>query len=47
MTKRLIWLLSSILLAGLATGCSGDKDKGINRGKDIPVPADTAAKEPR
>jgi hypothetical protein len=48
MNKRAILLLAGLFLAAfLAAGCRGERDRGINRGKDVPVPADTAAKEPR
>jgi len=45
MFKRLLPLLGAvILLAGFALGCGGDKDKGINRGKDKPLPAEMERK---
>jgi hypothetical protein len=38
--KRLLAILAVVLLlAGLGTGCGGDKDKGVNKDKDRPVPA--------
>ena len=38
MRSRLL-LLSVLLFVGLAAGCGGDSDKkGVNRGKDKPVP---------
>jgi len=36
MRKTVNWLLAAVLLAGLALGCGGDKDKGINKDKDRP-----------
>ena len=37
MRKTLAYLLCGLLLAGM--GCGGNKDKGINRDKDKPKPA--------
>lgn len=47
MKIRGFWLAAVLLLVAFAIGCRSEKDKGINRGKDIPLPADTAAKVPR
>jgi hypothetical protein len=43
---RGLLLASTLLLLALAAGCRGEKDKGINRGKDVPLPTDSAAKAP-
>jgi hypothetical protein len=39
--KKTLLLLAAVLIC-LATGCGGDKDKGINSGKDRPRAADRA-----
>jgi hypothetical protein len=37
--RTLTFLLTAVLLVGLAAGCGGDSDKkGINKDKDRPVP---------
>ena len=36
--RRFLALLLTMLLAGAAAGCGSDRDKGINRGKDLPTP---------
>lgn len=34
-----IWLLV-LLISGAALGCGGEPTKGVNKGKDMPIPAD-------
>jgi hypothetical protein len=36
MAKKTYFLLAALLVATLAVGCGGDKDKGINKDKDRP-----------
>ena len=44
MTRLFAYLVAAVVMAGFASGCSGDKDKGINSNKDKPRPA---AMEPK
>jgi hypothetical protein len=39
--KRLTSFLLALLLPVLILGCSGDKDKGINKDRDKPRPGPT------
>lgn len=42
--KTFLYVLITMLLAGAATGCSGDKERGMNRPdktKDLPRAAPT------
>jgi len=41
-SKGLKRVLASLLLAGLALGCGGSQEKGVNSGLDRPVPAKKA-----
>lgn len=42
--KRILTLLSAVLLACLISGCGNDKDKGVNKDKDRPRPAPSTEK---
>jgi predicted small secreted protein len=40
MKRTAVLVISFLLLAGLAAGCGGgNKNKGVNSGKDMPRPA--------
>ena len=45
MRRVLLYLLTANLLAISALGCGSEAEKGKNRGKDMPKPADSASKE--
>jgi hypothetical protein len=38
--RLLLVLQAALLLAGLSFGCGGEKDKGINKDRDRPTPAE-------
>jgi hypothetical protein len=38
-------LFAGMLLVILASGCGSGTEKGINRGKDMPKPAESTTKE--
>jgi hypothetical protein len=40
MLRKRWWIccLAASLCLGLAAGCGGERDKGVNSGKDRPVP---------
>jgi hypothetical protein len=40
--KRLLNILVVLLLAGVTGGCGGERDKGINKDKDLPREGPTA-----
>lgn len=40
--RRLLAILTAVLVLCLAAGCSNDKEKGMNRDKDMPRAAETA-----
>lgn len=39
MTRLFLILLAVVVLGASLAGCGGDRDKGVNRGKDRPKPA--------
>jgi hypothetical protein len=39
--RRLTAVFLALVLAGLAAGCGGDKDRGVNRDRDRPRAAPT------
>lgn len=39
--KRIAYLLLMVLPLALLSGCGGDKDRGMNRHKDLPRAAPT------
>jgi hypothetical protein len=47
MKRVLFYSVATLVLTAFALGCGGDKDKGINRGKDIPKPPEAEAKDVR
>ena len=40
--RRLLAILTALLVLGLAAGCGNDKEKGMNRDKDKPRAGETA-----
>jgi hypothetical protein len=36
--RRVLWLLAFLTPLGLVSGCSGEKDRGIYKGEEKPVP---------
>jgi hypothetical protein len=43
--KRLTVLLLAALLSSLLAGCNSDKDKGVNKNKDLPRQPPPTSKE--